>query len=161
MGLVKFREIPSFPEVASGFPESGKSFHLSFATPSNHFKRGLSVANKSNRTEITKSRAELIAEFDALTDTDRVSEIHVAAKRGCSTGLLQRERVYGSPIPFIREGGKLKADKNGLTRIFGGRVFYLKKDVLDYLESRNQTVTSTSAVSVKYRQTHPEQGVAA
>jgi hypothetical protein len=94
-----------------------------------------------------KTRAELISEFDSYPSDTRLSEDHVAAKRGCSISLLQRERIYGSPIPFIREGGTKKADKNGQVRIFGGRVFYLKKDVLAYLESRNRTVTSTSAVS--------------
>lgn len=104
------------------------------------------MANNSASTKPAKTRAELIAEYDAFSEDTRLSEHHVAAKRGCSAALLQRERVFGSPIPFIREGGTLKADKNGQMRLFGGRVFYLKKDVTAYLESRNRTVTSTSAL---------------
>lgn len=101
------------------------------------------MANKSNAL----TRAQLIAEFDAFPDDTRVSEKYVAAKRGCSTALLQRERVYGGGVRFLREGGNLKADKNGLTRIFGGRVFYIKRDVLAFLDARNRTVMSTSEIS--------------
>lgn len=104
------------------------------------------LARRKRAAPPAKTRAELVAEFEALPPDARVTESHVAAMRGCSVALPQRERVFGSPIPFIREGGTLKTDKNGQTRIFGGRVFYLKKDVLDYLESRNKRVSSTSAI---------------
>ncbi len=108
-------------------------------------------SSRKSRTKrhapLQKTRAELIAEFDALPNDTRLTETYVAAKRGCSVALLQRERVYGSPIAFLREGGQLRTDKNGQARIFGGRIYYLKRDVLDYLALRNRTVRSTAAFS--------------
>jgi len=94
-----------------------------------------------------RSRAELLNEFNALPDDARITEIMVAAVIGCSLSKLQRDRVYGGGIPFIKEGGKLVTDKAGQAKHYGGRVFYLKRDVLVYLEPRNRTVTSTSAIS--------------
>lgn len=94
-----------------------------------------------------KSRAELLNEFNALPANARVNEVMVAAVIGCSLSKLQRDRVYGGGIPFIKEGGKLVTDKAGQVKHYGGRVFYLKCHVLDYLEPRNRTVTSTSAIS--------------
>jgi hypothetical protein len=109
----------------------------------NYLYEALHVVINSN----IPSRAQLIAEFNELPDDARISERHVAAVRYCSTATLQRDRVYGGGIPFIREGGTIKTDKNGLTRIFGGRVFYLKRDVVAFLEARNRTVMSTSELS--------------
>jgi hypothetical protein len=97
-----------------------------------------------------KTRAELIAEFDSFPHDTRITEDYAAAKRGCSTALLQRERVFGSPIPFIREGGKIATDKNGQTRIFGGRVFYIKSDILAFLDARNKLVSSNCEAASMY-----------
>ncbi len=102
-------------------------------------------------TSPPKSRADLFAEFDALPPYARVSEILHAAVRGCSRDKLQRDRVYGDSIPFVREGGKLVTDRRGNTRIFGGRVYYIKQDILDYLAEKNQKITSTSEISARAR----------
>lgn len=97
------------------------------------------------------SRSEIIREFQALPNNARLKEIDVASILLCSVAKLQRDRVFGGGIPFIRDGGKLSTDKNGMTRIFGGRVYYLKKDVAEYLATNSRTVANTTEASEIFR----------
>jgi hypothetical protein len=91
------------------------------------------------------SRAELLAEYNLLPENARINEQMLAAVLLCSLAKLQRDRWSGGGIPFIREGGTSKADRNGRVQIFGGKVFYLKKDVEAHLASK-QAITRTSAI---------------
>ena len=92
------------------------------------------------------SRANLLTEYNALPDNARLNEQMLAAVLLCSLAKLQRDRWSGGGIQFIREGGTSKADRNGRVQIFGGKVFYLKKDVEAHLASK-QAMESTSAVA--------------
>jgi hypothetical protein len=92
-----------------------------------------------------KTRVELISEFESLPASARINESMVAAVLGFSVAKLRKDRVFGSPIPFIKEGGKLTADKNGNLRHYGGRVFYTKQAVIGYMETKTQVTTARAA----------------
>jgi hypothetical protein len=92
---------------------------------------------------VQKSRAAYLQEFDSLPEWARVDERMVAAVLSCSVAKLQRDRVYGGDIPFVREGGRLVENKRGEKRIYGGRIYYLKQDVVAHLR-RGRTIASTS-----------------
>ena len=91
------------------------------------------------------TRAELLAEYNTLPNNARLNEQMLAAVLLCSLAKLQRDRWSGGGIPFVREGGTTKADKNGRIQIFGGKVFYQKRDVENYL-TRQVTVSNTSEI---------------
>jgi|GEM_PF-944273 len=103
------------------------------------------TTRRKREVKPAKTRAELLAEYNALPDNARLNEQMLAAVLLCSLAKLQRDRWSGGGIPFIREGGTSKADRNGRVQIFGGKVFYVKKDVEAHLASK-QAITSTSAI---------------
>ena len=85
------------------------------------------------------------AEYNTLPVNARLNEVMLAAILLCSVAKLQRDRWAGGGIPFIREGGTPKADKNGRVQIFGGKVYYIKNDVETFLANK-RVFSSTSDV---------------
>lgn len=75
-------------------------------------------------------RARLLEEFERLPDSSLVSELYVAAVRGCSRALVQLERVRGDGIPFLKAPN--------------GQVRYLKRDILRFCSEHFKSCTSTS-----------------
>lgn len=65
----------------------------------------------------TKSRTELLREFDSLPDSAIVDEDMAAAFRGKQPSSLQRERWAGTGPRFVRDG-----------RLVG----YVKRDLVAY-----------------------------
>ncbi len=102
------------------------------------------LPRKPRTQKTAKSRAELLHELDQLPNDARIDETYVAAARGCSLATVQRDRTVGQGVPFIADGGTIKTAKNGQTRRFGGRVYYLKRDLMTFLEERNNTYRSTT-----------------
>jgi hypothetical protein len=104
----------------------------------------LTKPRKPRTPKLAKPRAELLAEFYSLPDQARIDQAMVAAVKHCSEAKLERDRWEGVGLPFIREGGKLVTDKNGNRKLCGGRVYYIKADVLADLEKAEQ-ITHTDA----------------
>ena len=103
-------------------------------------------SRRKRTTPPKPSRAVLLVEYNLLPENARINEQMLSAVLLCSLAKLQRDRWAGGGIPFIREGGTSKADKNGRTQVFGGKVFYIKKDVETHLASK-LTLSSTSALA--------------
>lgn len=92
---------------------------------------------------IVPSRADLLAEYNAMPANARIDERTAAAVLLCSTAKLQRDRWAGGGIPFQRVGGTKSTDRNGRIQVYGGRVFYLKADIEAHL-SAVKSVSSTT-----------------
>ena len=96
-----------------------------------------------------KTRAVLLAEYALLPDDARVDQKMFAARRNCSTALLERERWAGGGPPFIRERGTAKIGKNGRLQVFGGRIFYTKANIEDFLADM-PTARSTTEMEHRF-----------
>lgn len=68
----------------------------------------------------TKSRTELLREFDSLPDSAIVDEDMAAAFRGKQPSSLQRERWAGTGPRFVRDGRLVR---------------YIKRDLVAYRDA--------------------------
>jgi hypothetical protein len=80
-----------------------------------------------------KTRLELLNEFHAAPIDSLFTQSTIAALRGCSTGTVERDRVLGIGVPFIK---------------IGHGVRYRKSDYLAW-EKRHQSVNSTIEARVQ------------
>ena len=76
----------------------------------------------------TRTRVDLLAEFDGAPDWALFNQKSVAAIRNCSEALLERDRWAGGGIPFVRDGRSVR---------------YRKADVVTFL-NRHKTAISTA-----------------
>ena len=90
------------------------------------------ITRRKRSTPPKPTRAELLTEYRNLPEDSRINEVMLAAILLCSVAKIQRDRWGGGGVRFIREGGTLKADKNGRVQIFGGKIYYIKKEVEAY-----------------------------
>ena len=97
-----------------------------------------------SRNTSRKTRAQLLNELENIPLNARIDENHVAAARNCSVATVQQDRIKGQGVRFLREGGEIVTMQNGKARRFGCRVHYIKSDLLEFLESRNKTFSSTT-----------------
>lgn len=95
----------------------------------------------------THDRIALEHQFRALPDDARIDDKMLSAVLFCSVRKIQKDRLAGVGPAYIRSGGRAVTDRNGNTRIHGSRVFYLKRDVLEYLETKNQRITKTAQIA--------------
>jgi hypothetical protein len=102
--------------------------------------------SKASPNQARSTRAQVIAEFWAAPDQARFDQIEIAHVLGYSIAWVERARWAGGGPQFVRSGGRNAKAKNGRTQFFGGRVFYVKKDVIAWLEA-NKPVSSTSEYS--------------
>src|SRR5262245_42778507 len=89
------------------------------------------------------TRAQIIQDFYAAPDQARFGQSIVALVIGYSEAWVERARWMGNGPAFVRLGGTTSTAKNGRTQIFGGRVFYIKRDVVAWLNTQHP-VQSTS-----------------
>lgn len=67
------------------------------------------------------NRLQLINEFESAPDSMLFNQNTLAAILDCSTQLLERNRWAGEGVPYLKIGGK---------------VFYRKSDVLEFLQQQ-------------------------
>ena len=109
------------------------------------------MAKHTPLSNVQRTRVEILRELEQLPDDARIDESFVAAARNVSKATVQRDRQIGGGVPFIRDGGQIKTDKNGMARRFGGRVYYLKRDLVVYLNARNRTFQSTTEADLQHK----------
>lgn len=83
----------------------------------------------SKKPRSTKTRVEFLVEFDAAPGWALFDQKAIAAVRGCSEALLERDRWAGTGIPFLRDGRSIR---------------YRKVDVLAFLNKRSWPARSTA-----------------
>lgn len=81
-------------------------------------------------TDISKSRAERLAELESAPDWAQFSEDYPAAARGVSIHLVRQERRRGTGVPFVKEGS---------------RVLYSKRDILEYIHRTPRAIGTQRA----------------
>ena|ERR1700722_8796163 len=76
------------------------------------------------------SRLNLMQEYELAPDSALFTQETVAAIRGCSIALIERDRWTGTGVPFIKTGRLVR---------------YRKKDIHTWLESHTAFKSTTQA----------------
>ncbi len=76
------------------------------------------------------SRLDLMREYELAPDSALFSQETVAAIRGCSIALIERDRWIGTGVPFIKTGRLVR---------------YRKKDICEWLAGHTAFQSTTQA----------------
>ena len=92
---------------------------------------------------LVQQQSALSTIFWGSPDEARFDQRAIAAVSGYSESWLEKARWAGGGPRFIRQGGTEATDKQGKTKLFGGRVFYRKADVVAWLEEQKSVRTTS------------------
>ncbi len=95
-------------------------------------------------------RAALVSQFWGAPEQARFDQTVIAPVVGYSESALEKFRSVGGGPKFVRLGGVCAKDKNGRRRLFGGKVQYVKLDVVKWMEQQ-KSVSNTSEAQLVYQ----------